>query len=476
MTQNEYPEPKYPSYIFQQLSDEQLAALADEYVRNTTDQWGAIQRTEPFDGTQNVLVVTYGDQDERIADAMMDAMRRQGANQVDMVSVGDLGVDTPGYSAEEGWMEVDKWTVTANERNWMYEEGAAIQSYLQEYPEYDLVYAGIGGRPHYQEFVEDGEADARFQAAWIYIDKPRFLSRAGKLAPTLQETIERQVVKHWEKAKRVRFTDPEGTDFSFELTPEAARLWKEHGFLRQHHLGYPSMPFCNFDAERYAELMEPVFRSTEGTIAGTSNHTGYHPKVELVIEEGQIVEVNGGGKYGERLEEWRARLEDVQYPHLSDPGWFYLHECAIGTLPKIFRHPNLWDTDLVLPNTYQRRRAGVVHFGFGAHVYDDTVAEFGREHDVPVEYGNFIHIFFPTIELKRRDTGEWHTVIDRGRLTALDTTRTRKVASAYGDPDELLSYDWVPKVPGVNVPGEYEEDFTPDPVPVIKEELAGYLQ
>ena len=39
----------------------------------------------------------------------------------------------------------------------------------------------------------------------------------------------------------------------------------------------------------------------------------------------------------------------------------------------------------------------------------------------------------------------------------------RALASRYGDPDYLLAEDWIPEVPGINVPGDYLKDYAPNP-------------
>ena len=46
---------------------------------------------------------------------------------------------------------------------------------------------------------------------------------------------------------------------------------------------------------------------------------------------------------------------------------------------------------------------------------------------------------------------------DHGRPTAFDDPAVRKVASQYGDPDELLREDWIPQIPGITSAGSYEE-------------------
>ena len=42
-------------------------------------------------------------------------------------------------------------------------------------------------------------------------------------------------------------------------------------------------------------------------------------------------------------------------------------------------------------------------------------------------------------------------------LTAYRTPELRALASRYGNPDDVLSKDWVPYLPGINTPGKYEE-------------------
>lgn len=54
------------------------------------------------------------------------------------------------------------------------------------------------------------------------------------------------------------------------------------------------------------------------------------------------------------------------------------------------------------------------------------------------------------------------TLIDKGRMTALDSPEVRALSSRYGDPRELLAEDWVPHLPGVSAPGRYA-DYAKEP-------------
>jgi hypothetical protein len=53
-------------------------------------------------------------------------------------------------------------------------------------------------------------------------------------------------------------------------------------------------------------------------------------------------------------------------------------------------------------------------------------------------------------------------VIEAGRLSAYDDPAVRDLAARFGDPDLLLHDDWIPDIPGITVPGSYE-DYSADP-------------
>ena len=53
----------------------------------------------------------------------------------------------------------------------------------------------------------------------------------------------------------------------------------------------------------------------------------------------------------------------------------------------------------------------------------------------------------------------------------MDDPKVRALATKYGHPDELLSYDGVPPLPGINCEGDYFEDYAPNPIAYIKKRL-----
>jgi hypothetical protein len=228
----------------------------------------------------------------------------------------------------------------------------------------------------------------------------------------------------------------------------------------------------------------PVFPDANGVISGTCGHYGFFPHVRVYLRHGQIEKIEGGGKYGDLWREFRDELSDIQYPHFPSPGYYYLHEMALGTNPKAARNVNqLWNTNIGLPLDVERMRAGVIHWGFGLQALDlierktpqqdryDELIKFGKEKDAPTVHSAHVHNYFITYDIKLRN-GEWFRLIDKGWLKILDDPDVIKLAGKYGNAKEILKYEWVPAVPGISYTGDYAKDYAADPVSWVKKEIA----
>jgi hypothetical protein len=66
------------------------------------------------------------------------------------------------------------------------------------------------------------------------------------------------------------------------------------------------------------------------------------------------------------------------------------------------------------------------------------------------------------MQVRIRGTDKWIMLLDKGRARSLDSPEVRALASRYGDPNEVLATDWIPSIPGVNAPGDYEK-YAEDP-------------
>lgn len=263
----------------------------------------------------------------------------------------------------------------------------------------------------------------------------------------LQITIDQVVWEQIQRCERVRVTDPEGTDVTFTNYVDGRWLYMSHQW------GKPLYITAQEDAE--------------GVIAGTTNHRGVYTWCEATIEAGLVTAVKGGGDYAEI---WREKLAEFGHvilppyrtrklagardlPRKHKSGFFWYWECAIGTMPKVFR-PAQGLFDLL----YERRRSGLVHHGFGPN-YDEIASM--DQAGLPSRHLHIHNLFATYTGTTAR--GEKLLLISNGRLTAFDDPRVRAVAERFGDPDALLREVWVPALPGINAKGDYMRDYGNDP-------------
>jgi hypothetical protein len=215
---------------------------------------------------------------------------------------------------------------------------------------------------------------------------------------------------------------------------------------------------------------EPIAR-IEGVLAGTQGHGGFFPRWEIYFKDGFISDVKGGGAQGAALKEFLQYpgLNDVVFPYHNQKGFWYLYEIAFGSHPKSFRHPGVMaETGNTSP---ERVRSGVIHWGLGIRLWHDPDApteskkwrEFTEEHNFPFDHGWHTQTYFTTYKVRLRNANKWVNILDKGHMTSLDNPEVRALASRYGDPNYLLTEDWVPEVPGINAPGDYMKDYAPAP-------------
>jgi hypothetical protein len=292
------------------------------------------------------------------------------------------------------------------------------------------------------------------------------------------QLAEEQLLEPLVYVDRVEITDPEGTNLHADITDEMAQRWAAGAYQRGHLYMFPNQAtgrfgysFVNYPAFQAKWLPREPLARIEGVLAGTQGHGGFFERWEVTFKNGFVADVKGGGAQGAALKEFLQypTTHDLQYPFHNEPGYFYLYEIAFGTHPKGFRHPlTLLQTGATTP---ERVRSGVIHWGIGARMIHDpsgpteskTWADFTNEHDAPVDHGWHTHTYFTTYKVRLRNANKWVNLLEKGHMTTLDNPEVRALASRYGDPNYLLTEDWVPDVPGINAPGDYMKDYAPDP-------------
>lgn len=397
--------------------------------------------TKPGD---RILIAVDNHYEQSVVDAVSEALREKGAH-VDTLMI-DAGPDREFNYLDEVRVVMRRGPWKEAPRRW---EGIPWIEEFAEQRGYNLLIHGKGGPIPQTPYRYE-------QIPWLLGEQ---LASPGTVYPVdLHNLINRKtwdvIWKHG-RGGRVRITDPEGTDFSYSLHEGyydgSRRGFTENPFRSYSHLlGHPPPPFL------------PEEDAT-GVCAGTTSHyTRPFPNVRVRMEGGCLVEVEGGGPYGDAWNEFLEESRNTQYPMAPRPGLFWLWEVAIGTNPKISRPRGIQ----YLSSggfEWERRRSGVIHVGFGTRWRGPEEVWAGER---GLLYGHLhVHLLFPTFAVTSRD-GETRNIIEHGRLTALDDPEVRDLASRYGDPDMFLREDWIPAIPGITAPGQYT-DFARDPAPYI---------
>ena len=396
---------------------------------------------------ERVLLGIDSSYDLRILEALGSAMRELGA-VVDTIVVDSAGAtrsvynitDTPIDGADEA--RSIQTSISSDVRRNPY-----LVREIADKHNYDLVINGTAGP------VPD------LPYRWERLPWTSLEHWAGEeiTFPTeLQMAIDEVVWEQIQRCQQVRVTDPEGTDISFTN-------YRDHRWLyMSHQWGKPFYITAEEDAE--------------GVIAGTTNHRGAYNWCEATVEAGLVTSVKGSGDYAEI---WREKLREFNHvvlppyrtrklagshdmPAKHRAGFFWYWECAIGTMPKVFR-PATGLFDLL----YERRRSGLVHHGFGPN--NDEIPAMIQA-CLPSRHVH-IHNLFATYT-GTTERGENFLVIDRGRLTALDDPRVRAVAERFGEPAALLGEAWVPPMQGINLEGDYMRDYGSNARQRVLEEAA----
>ncbi|HEY3303463.1 MAG TPA: hypothetical protein VGL70_08010 [Candidatus Binatia bacterium] len=348
--------------------------------------------------------------------------------------------------------------------------GSAVAAYIEKHPEIDVVFYGRGGRQNHARRL--GKYRDKFRGNFIFDNRYELMTRAPQFPGDIWRLAEERVIEPIAWLDRIHVTDPEGTNITLDLDEKMADAWGKSAYQQGHLYMLPGSatgrhPFSIVDYPALTKQYIPHFLSkVNGVIAGTTNHHGFYPRIEVHIKDGYVREVKGGGYFGDI---WREAMKipgihEAVWPFRSEPGYWWAREAGLGTNPKFYQEPQ--ENAVIGRNRSERNVAGVIHFGFGQQVVESPegptkpkeAIDFEQKTGLPNEHGWHIHNTMITYRARVRGTkNTWLTLIDRGRITALDSPEITALASRYGDPNEVLSQDWVRHLPGINAPGNYQE-------------------
>jgi hypothetical protein len=375
-----------------------------------------------------------------------------------------------------GGEDADTGTATNTDYQSRNAVGEGIKKYLTAHPEIRGVFWGQGGSTGLRRQLYPMQE--KFLGTFVTDNVYTLQSQMSTYPGDVWQLAEEQLLEPLVYVDRMEAKDPEGLDLYADITDEMAQRWAAGAYQRGHLYMFPNQAtgrfgysFVSYPAFQQKYLpREPIAR-VNGIVAGTQGHGGFFPRWEITFTNGFISDVKGGGAQGEALKEFVKwdKLNNLTYPYHNQPGFWYLYEIAFGSHPKAFRHPiPLLKTGNTSPD---RVRSGVIHWGLGIRLWHDPDApteskvwrEFSEKNNVPFDHGWHTHTYFTTYKVRLRNANKWVNLLEKGHMTSLDNPEVRALASRYGDPNYLLTEDWIPEVPGINAPGNYLRDYAPDP-------------
>ncbi len=483
----EYPAPRFPAYLRSVTTVGPLmpsARLAARQIAGRTPL-GLTRRGE------HLAIVVPDEQEPLVLEAVKRALEERGVKVTVLRSYEMSGLTEAQGKAN---MEVRRKTLTFGPDGWreigrgLLQQGLirflppAVQKeiappvvphpekiddlhgtavWVDQHPDVDRVIYGAGGRSWQQRAF--GKNAAKFIGNWTYVKQTDLLSKVPEFPGDVWKLIEEKVIDAVPFIESVHMTDAEGTDVRWSVTEEDAEKWAKAALLQGHIFLYPLQGSRGI---LQAEFDSQVFPDSNGTLAGCSNHTAYFPCVKVTIEHGLLTKIEGGGRMGDyaRILLNAPELQKAHYPDAPRPGYWYWFEAALGTNPKYFRPiQELMKGGDGPINLFERNRSGVFHFGMGLETLDKEARKYCDDNKVPCDHAWHIHNYFITYDAKLREEDSSVKIIDKGHLGPLDNAEVRALTSRYGNPDLLLREEWIPGMPGINEPGDYQKDYASDP-------------
>jgi len=329
--------------------------------------------------------------------------------------------------------------------------------------QYDKILMGYGGPVLAERFIKIQRMP--------FITPEILASPAHAMPIEVLNAIDRWTWDRVRTCKRARIVDPEGTDIEFTNHAgywDSKREFYDPGltsatWTTNEHFGKTYLP-GHVTGRPWMFL--PGKEDGNGVIAGTTNHIAPCDWTQLIVENSKIVQINEGGDFGDRLRKLQAETDHIQYPEFPGKGLLYWWEASIGTNPHVHRPRKDFPSGFI-NCLYERVRSGVIHMGFGTIISSMAERRAARAGHLVGHW--HLHLYFPTYTMERE--GDNETLIENGRLGALDDPAIRKLCAKYGDVDLWLDESWNPAVPGLNMDGDYWDHYGSDPLHWVKTEL-----
>jgi hypothetical protein len=243
---------------------------------------------------------------------------------------------------------------------------------------------------------------------------PELLAASGAHYPgEIIDLLAEKVSEPLRRARKVRITDPAGTDLTFSPGPVTQAPGS----------GLLSFPY-NVSVEVAAG------EDARGTIVTHSVSTGFLPLLKMTVEEARLASVEGGGEIGEWLK-------------LGQGGALRLQNAAWSMHPRSVRHQQRLSGSASIHNQLSSLgRAGAMRLG----VWGEDPSQ-----------STFLQIYFPSVWADDQE------IIRQGYPLALGDPEVIHLAEALGGRELLLVQCTV-------LPGTLPEPRTPALQPVLQRE------
>ncbi len=465
-----YPAPRYPHYLVKAGAAGDLLDAARVAVRQP---YGRSPLGKMQSGQTVYVLMPYG-QDMDVWDAVRRAWAERGVEAKTVGSWELMGMTEQAYNAHvernllygnEAWQELGVFRPVylpffSDDVRKQFKAAFTsevvrkdIGKFLDGRPDITLLYAGTGGGGFWARAAGKRHED-KFMGNWIFTTRLELLGKAAQFPGDVWNMVDDKVLKPIAHVVEGTFTDPEGTRLRWTVTPEQAKAWSGSTGGSNHLNIYPRPANATW---------------TEGVIRASANHTGFYPVMTVTLSKyGRVDKIEGGGRTGElfRMLVDNPKMKNAKFPTAPESGYWFLMQDGFATNPKFVRDtPSLVGGAQNVSNLSERNRAGAQHFSF-SHPADERNPEdaaYAKAQGLPFDHTAHMHVYFGTIRWKLADTGEWVTVSEKGNVKALEDPEVRALAAKYGDPELLFRYEWIPSIPGVNVPGDHDRDYGADP-------------
>ena len=474
-TKVDYPQPRFPRYLAKPDKASMLAA-----ARFAVRQPVGRSPLGLVESGQTVHVLLQWGQDLNVWEAIQEAWAERGVEAHPMWVWDVLGISKEEYHkrmdavaahGNQAWKELGNFR--GEYKKYFPEEIQQqfgepftdpyirtnfLRDYLDQHPEIQRFYAGNGAAGAWAAPI--GEHGDKMMGNWAINHDFELLSKAAEFPTDVWNLVEEKILRPRPFVSEVTFQDPEGTNLHWLLNPGQAQYWS----ARRGSVGD--------DASNHISIYPSPLHSTfqeGGVLVAHANHTGIFPTMTVRLNNyGGIQSIEGGGHLGELFEVLinLPIFKDAQFPGAPETGYWFFRQDGFATNPKYVKnftsliHGSPW-----LANDTERNRAGVQHLAFAYDSDNPDDLAYAKERGIPIggSHTSHMHVYFPTVQWRLRDTGEWITISEKGYVKAYDDPEVRALAARYGDPELIFRYEWIPAIPGINVAGDYEADFAQDP-------------